>query len=143
MFRIGVTASNRQNRISSSELSSTGEAVKSDAARTEEISNDSARTEIHEEALPPLTPLSQSQKNLEEALLAPDTPERAQKPIVPTTPPNAEPANIVPVMHLASPSYQDEQSQMMERLAVCKVRASTSQDCELASILINNGNAWN
>ena len=141
MFRIGVTASNRQDHISPTELSSTGEAVNSDAARTEEFNNDSAKTKIHEEALPPLTPLSQSQKNLEEAMLAPDTPERAQKPIVPTTPPPAEPANIVPVMHLASHSYQDEQSQMMECLTVCKVQASTSQDCELASILINNGNA--
>lgn len=71
--------------------------MRSDAVRNEDFTNDSAKSEIKEETLPPLTPLSHSQKKLEDALLAPDTPERAQMPVTPTTPPPAEPANIVPV----------------------------------------------
>ena len=79
------------------ELCSSGEGVRSDAERHEGFINDSAKSDVREETLPPLTPLSHSEKKLEEAMLAPGTPERAQMPVTPTTPTPAEPANIVPV----------------------------------------------
>ena len=53
-----------------------------------------------DEEAAPLTPLTRSQRSLEEALMAPDTPERHASP----APPLIEPANIVPVS-FASPQY--------------------------------------
>ena len=71
--------------------------MRSDAVREEGFTNESAKSDVKEETLPPLTPLSHSQKKLEEAMLAPATPEKAKMPVTPTIPPPAEPANIVPV----------------------------------------------